>query len=107
MIHPRVLGVCVDPATRCAHNASAVDVIAIKAPCCGEYYACVECHTALAGHALAPWPRERWGEHAVLCGVCQAELTVHEYLGANNQCPRCGTGFNPGCRKHYHLYFAA
>jgi uncharacterized CHY-type Zn-finger protein len=103
---PRVRGVALDAQTRCAHYASPVDVIAIKAPCCGEYYACAECHADVAGHALATWPRERWSERAVLCGVCGTELTVHEYLGAHDRCPHCGAGFNPGCRRHHHLYFA-
>ncbi|HEV2643494.1 MAG TPA: CHY zinc finger protein [Candidatus Elarobacter sp.] len=103
---PRVEGIGLDAETRCAHYASPVDVIAIKAPCCDAYYACAECHVALAGHSLAVWERERWGERAVLCGKCRAELTVEEYLGANDRCPRCGTGFNPGCRTHHHLYFA-
>jgi uncharacterized CHY-type Zn-finger protein len=54
---PAVHGVDLDAQTRCAHFASPRDVIAIRMKCCGEYYACAECHDALAGHPSAVWPR--------------------------------------------------
>lgn len=101
----RVRGINVDEATRCAHWHSARDVIAIKMRCCGEYYACYECHAALAGHETAVWPREEWGTRAVLCGICGGELTIREYLASGYRCPACGAEFNPGCRNHHHLYF--
>jgi uncharacterized CHY-type Zn-finger protein len=107
MTHPRpqVLGVNVDGQTRCAHYHSVMDVIAIKMRCCQEYYACKDCHDALASHAIEVWPRADWQLPAVLCGVCGTELTVRQYLACSNVCPHCAAKFNPGCRNHYHFYF--
>lgn len=103
---PRVHGVDVTPLAQCAHWQSERDVVAIKHRCCGAYYACASCHDALAGHAPEVWPRaQRAAAGAVLCGRCRGEMTVDEYLGCGNACPRCGAGFNPGCASHYHLYF--
>jgi uncharacterized CHY-type Zn-finger protein len=102
---PEVRGVDIDPQTRCVHWHSAVDIIAIKMRCCGMYWACKDCHQELAGHAIAVWPREEWEERAVLCGACGVEMTIREYIDCESRCPRCGAGFNPGCRKHHHFYF--
>ena len=100
-----VLGQTVDDETRCIHYHSALDVIAIKFACCGEYYPCHLCHEEAAGHPARVWPVSDRDEPAVLCGVCDAELTITEYLGVD-ACPRCAAEFNPGCRLHSHLYFA-
>jgi uncharacterized CHY-type Zn-finger protein len=102
---PAVFGLELDPQTRCAHWRSPLDVIAIKMKCCGAYYACRECHDALADHTAEVWPREYWDQPAVLCGVCGEELSVQQYLDCQNRCPACGAPFNPGCRLHHHLYF--
>jgi len=102
---PKVRGMNVDSETRCAHYHSAVDVIAIKLRCCGEYYACKDCHDALADHDLVPWPPASSDAHAILCGVCGTELTISEYLGCESSCPACGAGFNPACSTHHHFYF--
>jgi uncharacterized CHY-type Zn-finger protein len=107
MGRPQVLGVELDAQTRCAHYQSPRDVIAIRMKCCGEYFACRECHDALAGHPAAVWPQAEWDQAGVLCGVCGNELTIRQYLDCGNMCPACGAGFNPGCRNHYHLYFEA
>ncbi|HSU97351.1 MAG TPA: CHY zinc finger protein [Gemmatimonadaceae bacterium] len=96
----------VDEETRCAHYHSPLDIIAIKLRCCGSYYACKECHDALADHSLAPWPAASFDTHAILCGACGAELTINEYLGCGSRCPRCAAGFNPGCARHHHFYFS-
>lgn len=101
-----VLGVELDAQTGCAHYRSSRDVIAIKIACCGEYYACKDCHEAVAGHAIEVWPRTAWDTHAVLCGVCGWELGIREYMECGNECPRCKATFNPRCRNHYHFYFA-
>ena len=101
---PRVLGPVVDDETRCIHYRSALDVVAIRFACCGEYYPCHLCHAETAGHPARQWPREQREEHAVLCGVCGDELTISEYLAADD-CPHCGAAFNPGCHLHTHLYF--
>lgn len=104
---PEVRGVDVDGQTRCAHWHSEIDIIAIKMMCCGMYYACKDCHDALAGHASAVWPEQEWDTKAVLCGACGTELSVRDYLDCANVCPACGAGFNPGCRNHCHFYFKA
>ncbi len=107
MIGPRisVSGVELDPNTRCLHYHSQIDVIAIKMRCCEAYYACIDCHAALAGHSAQVWRREEWDFKAVLCGVCDTEMSVNEYMESGDRCPNCTAPFNPGCRKHYHLYF--
>ncbi|KAI1844244.1 hypothetical protein JX265_010301 [Neoarthrinium moseri] len=103
---PPVKGLQVTPLTQCAHWHSPRDIIAIRHRCCGDYYACISCHEALAGHEPQVWPKaERDSAKAVLCGSCCHELTVAEYLACDNACPRCGAAFNPGCSKHYDLYF--
>jgi uncharacterized CHY-type Zn-finger protein len=40
-----------------------------------------------------------------LCGSCGHQLTVREYLACDSVCPHCRREFNPGCARHYHLYF--
>ena len=100
-----VKGMDLDAQTRCAHYHKPEDVIAIKMKCCGEYYACKDCHDALADHPLQPWPREEWNQTAVLCGCCGTELTIAQYLECGNRCPACQAKFNPNCRNHYGYYF--
>jgi uncharacterized CHY-type Zn-finger protein len=102
---PEVRGVVMDAATRCIHYHSERDVIAIKMACCSVYYACKDCHEALAGHKIEVWPRSEWDTCAVLCGVCGYQLTIREYMDSGYLCPRCRAGFNPGCRNHYQFYF--
>src|SRR5438552_17592567 len=102
---PQVRGLELDPQTRCLHYHTAVDIIAIKMRCCRVYYACKECHDALAGHEIELWPRNEWTEKAVLCGQCRTELSINDYMGSENRCPACGAELNPGCRKHYGFYF--
>jgi len=101
----QVKGLDLDAQTRCLHYRGPTDIIAIKMRCCETWYACIDCHAALAGHSAMVWPRSEWHRLAVRCGVCAATLTVTEYLESGNRCPGCGSGFNPGCRNHYHLYF--
>jgi uncharacterized CHY-type Zn-finger protein len=102
-----VRGVDLDGQTRCAHYHGPTDIIAIKMKCCGEFYACKDCHEARAGHAIEVWPRSEWEQKAILCGGCGAELSIAEYMRCESCCPACGAGFNPGCRSHYHFYFEA
>ena len=101
-----VRGVDVDAKTRCIHYHSALDIIAIRMACCGVYYACKDCHELLAGHAIQVWPHSEWDVRAVLCGACGYELKISEYMDSGYSCPRCRADFNPGCRNHYHFYFA-
>lgn len=107
MASPDVHGVDLDPQTRCAHWHSAFDVVAIQMRCCGQFYACRECHDELEDHPVEVWPRKEWDARAVLCGVCRATLTVREYIEGPSRCPGCGAGFNPGCKGHQGLYFEA
>jgi uncharacterized CHY-type Zn-finger protein len=102
---PYVHGITLDAQTRCAHYNSPLDIIAIRMKCCGLYYACKDCHDALAGHAIEVWPRTEWKEPAILCGTCRTELTIMEYLSCANECPVCKARFNPACRTHYRFYF--
>jgi len=104
-IVPPVRGVNLDPQTRCEHYRGPHDIVAIKMRCCGVYYACKDCHIALADHAIEVWPRSLWDQPVILCGACSAELTVLQYLNGESRCAVCGAEFNPGCRKHYHFYF--
>lgn len=106
-MRPPVRGIGLDPETRCIHYGTARDVVAIRMKCCGAYFACKDCHDALAGHDLEPWPRVAWDEKAVLCGACGGEMSIREYLECANVCPSCSAAFNPECRHHHHFYFDA
>jgi len=100
-------GVEVDPETRCAHWDSTVDVIALRFGCCEVFYPCFDCHEAVADHEPAVWPRSRFDDPAVLCGVCRETISASNYLAGGKRCPHCGAAFNPGCREHRDLYFEA
>jgi len=101
----KLLGKLVDDQTRCVHYNGRLDVIAIKFSCCDTYYPCYECHRETADHEAVLWPASRFGEKAVLCGVCRSELTVNEYFSCGYVCPYCRANFNPKCAAHAHLYF--
>jgi uncharacterized CHY-type Zn-finger protein len=98
-------GVEVGPETRCAHWDSELDVIALRFGCCETYYPCFQCHEAVADHDPTVWPRERFDDPAVLCGVCRETLTAAQYLAGGESCPHCGAAFNPGCQAHRDRYF--
>ncbi|HVH70733.1 MAG TPA: CHY zinc finger protein [Candidatus Dormibacteraeota bacterium] len=102
---PQVHGLNLDPQTRCLHYHSLKDIIAIKMKCCGRYYACKDCHIALAGHPIQLWPQSEWQQPAILCGACRTELTISQYLHCDGRCPACQARFNPACRVHHHFYF--
>lgn len=104
-LHTQVCGIDLDPQTRCAHYHSPRDIVAIKMKCCTVYYACKDCHVALADHPITVWARSEWNSLAVLCGSCQTELTINQYLNCGSKCPACGAAFNPGCRNHWQFYF--
>jgi len=92
-LKPAVKGRPIDEYTRCAHYHSPVDVIAIKFKCCGEYYPCFECHEETADHKPEVWTRNEFNTKAVLCGACNNEMTIHEYLASTNRCPHCDAAF--------------
>jgi uncharacterized CHY-type Zn-finger protein len=101
----RVYGSEVDPQSRCLHYHSSLDIISIKFKCCGRWFPCLECHTEVEDHTAEVWPVREFNEKAVLCGSCGHQLTVSEYFDCGSICPSCQARFNPGCAKHYHLYF--
>lgn len=105
MADPKVNGLGVTELTQCSHWHSTRDVIAIRHKCCGDYYACISCHEALVDHAPAVWGKAERDVKAVLCGHCRRELTIAEYLASGSVCPGCEAEFNPGCARHYNLYF--
>ena len=105
-MRPSVRGIDLDSETRCAHWRTPLDIIAVRMKCCGIYYACKDCHELLAGHAMQVWRHSEWKVRAILCGACGYELTIREYMDSGYSCPFCKAGFNPGCRSHYHFYFA-
>lgn len=98
-------GVAVDAETRCDHYETALDVIALRFGCCETYYPCFQCHSAVTDHEPAVWPRSRFDESAVLCGVCRETMTASAYFDCKERCPHCGAQFNPGCRRHRDRYF--
>ncbi|MCY3858809.1 MAG: CHY zinc finger protein [Gammaproteobacteria bacterium] len=98
-------GVRVDRKTGCSHYRSELDVVAIRHHCCGEWYACNECHTELADHEPSVWPQLDFDERAIFCGICGSQFTITAYLAHPDGCATCGARFNPGCRDHHHLYF--
>lgn len=98
-------GVDVDGETRCRHWDDAVDVVALRFACCETYYPCFECHDATTDHERERWPRDRFDDPAVLCGVCGESMRAAAYLDCDDSCPNCSASFNPGCRDHHHLYF--
>jgi uncharacterized CHY-type Zn-finger protein len=69
------------------------------------YYACKDCHAALADHPIDVWLATEWDQTAVRCGSCSRECTIRQYVESDARCPSCGAPFNPGCRNHYHFYF--
>ena len=103
----QVNGVDIDPWTRCGHYHTDLDIIAIRFKCCGEWYPCIECHRAVAGHESVTWKVSERDVATVLCGQCGRHLTTDEYANCDSTCPKCGANFNPGCAKHFHLYFDA
>ena len=83
---PYVMGISLDPQTRCAHYRSSLDIVAIKMKCCGAYYACKDCHDTLAEHTIEVWPRHEWDQPAVLCGACGTELSINRYMACEDEC---------------------
>merc|ERR1719262_577334 len=97
--------------TRCGHYHTDLDILGLKAPCCGKYYACKDCHDECQanGHKLQGWPASKdclaevkpdghklmaWPADtplstlALLCGVCQREFDLETYLNAEKEkCP--------------------
>lgn len=106
LIHQvEVFGTQVDGQTRCSHYHSAVDIIAIKFKCCGQWFPCFKCHAEYTNHPSQVWSKAENNTTAVLCGGCGHQLSIEEYLKCASVCPKCNSAFNPQCALHYHLYF--
>ena len=101
-----VQGLDLDPQTRCRHWHGPMDILAIKFRCCQQYYACYDCHAALASHAAQVWQADEFNTPALLCGACGAEHSIAAYLACEARCPACAAAFNPRCALHHPLYFA-
>jgi uncharacterized CHY-type Zn-finger protein len=104
-IQPQAHGISITPLTQCQHWNSPLDIIAIRHACCGKFYACISCHDALENHTSSVWPLFQRDERAVLCGKCKHVLRIDEYLSCGSVCTSCGSGFNPGCKGHWGMYF--
>ena len=90
----------------CKHWSSPLDIVALKCSCHGEFHACLSCHADVHNRPPAPWPRRLWDtEKAVKCRACDHEMTITAYMACDSACPSCDGAFNPGCRKHWPLYF--
>ncbi|WP_391119028.1 CHY zinc finger protein [Psychrobacillus sp. L3] len=100
----KVYGAVVDNETRCTHYHTEKDIIAIKFKCCNRYYPCYKCHEEEADHTIERWQQKQFDALAVLCGSCQTELTINEYMQTDN-CPNCKAVFNERCAAHYPIYF--
>jgi uncharacterized CHY-type Zn-finger protein len=91
-----VYGVNLDTQTRCQHYRGTTDIIAIKMRCCRVYYACEDCHSALANHPTEVWQESEWDQKAILCGACGTELMIHEYMASESRCQ----AWEKGIRDH-------
>ncbi|MFD1334775.1 CHY zinc finger protein [Oceanobacillus iheyensis] len=100
----KVYGKVVDDQSRCEHYHSEKDIISIKFKCCNTYYPCYKCHQECENHEIERWQKEDFDEKAILCGACQTELTINEYMNVSS-CKNCHASFNGNCQLHYHLYF--
>lgn len=95
-------GLGLDAQSRCQHYHSQLDIASLKCSYCERYYACYHCHDTLENHTFKatlssePYP--------VMCGVCQTYLPFSAYK--RGSCPQCGSGFNPNCQLHDHIYFS-
>lgn len=99
-----VRGPAIDDQSRCVHYRTALDVVALRFRCCGDWYPCVHCHDATVAHTREVWEPEAGDEHAALCGACGTTMSISRYR-ASTACTTCGAGFNPGCSRHHALYF--
>ncbi|ARJ51265.1 CHY zinc finger protein [Staphylococcus lutrae] len=99
-----VYGATIDDETRCVHYHTPLDIIAIKFKCCNKYYPCFKCHNESEKHHPKRWHSDEFDVHAILCGVCQHEMSIETYM-MNESCPKCNAHFNNRCKFHYHHYF--
>src|ERR1700723_2096011 len=91
-----VRGVNLDAQTRCEHYRGSTDIIAIKMKCCGEYYACKDCHQSLARHPIEVGPKSECAQTPSPRAPAPTELTINQYMHCDSRCPNCRAPFNPG-----------
>lgn len=101
----KILGFPIDSESRCKHYHSEQDIVSIKFKCCNHYYPCYKCHEESIDHPIERWAKKEFDKKAILCGICQTELTINEYMD-HQTCTNCGTAFNPNCSLHYNIYFS-
>lgn len=99
-----IKGINVDYQGRCQHWHSAVDIVANLCAKCKCFYACYECHDVMNLHKFEPMSINN-EERAVMCGVCNYQMTVWSYQHSNYQCPNCHHAFNQRCSLHNNTYF--
>jgi uncharacterized CHY-type Zn-finger protein len=102
---PDIFGLDLDAASRCRHWHSPLDIVAMRFKCCGKFFACADCHEALAGHSIERWTPADTEQVVARCGQCGLCMTLSGYLTCDDSCPGCRAPFNPGCRKHRGIYF--
>ncbi|WP_232725448.1 CHY zinc finger protein [Bacillus sp. FJAT-44742] len=106
LIHGKyVTGTGIDHETRCSHYCSEIDIIALKCFKCLRYFSCFLCHHEHEDHQFKRWPKAKFDHQSVMCGACGREMSTNEYLESGSRCPSCYSAFNPGCKRHAHLYF--
>jgi uncharacterized CHY-type Zn-finger protein len=113
----QIHGQVIDAQTRCIHWKSKRDVVALQFYCCRKFYPCSTCHdeevdSECGRHEVKRWPRDYWGQEAILCGSCKCLMSIWTYIGlyesdGETRCPSCSAEFNPGCRGHLGIYFEA
>lgn len=69
---PQVLGKTVVGQTRCAHDSTELNIIAIRFACRRLYYPCNLCRAECAGHLAKQWPRDEQSRSAILCDALDA-----------------------------------
>ncbi|CAH1850663.1 CHY zinc finger protein [Convivina intestini] len=95
-----IYGLDLDQQGRCHHYHQANDIAALKCTQCQQYYACYQCHNALADHLFVACDPN---DLPVLCGVCQQLMNYNQYV--TGVCPSCQSAFNPKCSLHRDIYF--
>ena len=104
---PLLRGRAIDAQSRCTHWHGPTDIVAFRLACCDGWWPCIDCHAETAGHDAKPWPADRHGEPAVLCGACGHTMTPVAYVACASHCPACHAAFNPKCKPHWPQYFEA
>lgn len=101
----KVFGIGIDHMYRCQHYSSPRDVLAIKFKCCNRTYGCYHCHEAEEDHKIERWKKSEFKKKVLLCGHCNQWMSINEYIYSKQKCFHCLQPLNPGCSRHWGLYF--